>query len=108
MRSSALPLSHTTGRKEAATLLRLARILNFMKSLLDKGIPIPEASSADIRIDSPAGRIDIGQQLVGKFLNDGRIRGVTPQGEVYDHLISKRVSREFVAGLAKIRLMGTR
>jgi len=108
MRSSALPLSHTTDRKDAVTLLRLARILNFIKSLLDKGITIPNASSADIRIDSPADRIDIGQQLVGKFLNDGRIRGVTPQGEVYDHLISKRVSREFVAGLAKINIRGAR
>ena len=108
MRSSALPLSHTTGRKDAVTLLRLARILNFIKSLLDKGIPIPNASSTDIRIDSPAGRLDIGQQLVGKFLNDGRIRGVTPQGEVYDHLISKSVSREFVAGLAKINIRGAR
>ena len=107
MRSSALPLSHTTSRKEAATLLRLARILNFMKSLLDTGLSIPNASSANIRIDNPDNRVEIGQQLIGKFLKDGRIRGISPQGEVYDHLISKSVSREFVAGLAKIQLRGT-
>ena len=107
MRSSALPLSHTTSRKEAATLLRLARILNFMKSLLDAGTPIPDASPAKIRIDNPGNRIEIGQQLIGKFLNDGRIRGLTPQGEVYDHLISDSVSREFVAGLAQINIRGT-
>ena len=108
MRSSALPLSHTTSRKEAATLLRLARILNFMKSLLDTGLTIPQASSARIRIDNPDNRVEIGQQLIGKFLKDGRIRGISPQGAVYDHQISKSVSRKFVAGLAKIQLRGTR
>ena len=108
MRSSALPLSHTTSRKEAATLLRLARILNFMKSLLDTGLSIPNASSANIRIDNPDNRVEIGQQLIGKFLKDGRIRGISPQGEIYDHLISKSVSREFVAGLTKINIRGAR
>ena len=91
MRSSALPLSHTTSRKEAATLLRLARILNFIKSLLDTGTPIPDASPARIRSDNLDNRIEIGKQLIGKFLNDGRIRGVTPPGEVYDHLDRKSV-----------------
>ena len=107
MRSSALPLSHTTSRKEAATLLRLARILNFMKSLLDTRTPIPDASPANIRIDNPGNRIEIGKQLIGKFLNDGRIRGITPQGEVYNHLISDSLSREFVAGLTQINIRGT-
>jgi len=78
-----------------------------MKSLLDTGLSIPNASSANIRIDNPDNRVEIGQQLIGKFLKDGRIRGISPQGEVYDHLISKSVSREFVAGLAKIQLRGT-
>ncbi len=108
MRSSALPLSHTTGRKEAATLLRLARILNFMKSLLDAGTPIPEACPAKIRIGNTDNRIEVGRQLIGNFLYDGRIRGVTPQGEVYEHLISESVSRDFLAGLAQIKLKGTK
>jgi radical SAM superfamily enzyme YgiQ (UPF0313 family) len=108
MRSSALPLSHTTSRKEAATLLRLARILNFMKSLLDTGLNIPHASSARVRIDNPDNRVEIGQQLIGKFLKDGRIRGISPQGAVYDHQISKSVSRKFVAGLAKTHIRGAR
>ena len=107
MRSSALPLSHTTSRKQAATLLRLARILNFMKSLLDTGTSIPAASPAKIRIANLDNRIEIGRQLIGKFLDDGRIRGVTPQGEIYDHLISDGISREFVAGLSRIKIRGT-
>jgi radical SAM superfamily enzyme YgiQ (UPF0313 family) len=108
MRSSALPLSHTTSRKEAVTLLRLARILNFMKSLLDKGIPIPDASPAKLHIDGPGDRLELGKRLMAKFLIDGRIRGITPQGEIYDHFISESVSQEFVAGLKKITLRGTR
>ncbi len=107
MRSSALPLSHTTTRKEAATLLRLARILNFIKLLLDRGISLPEPTAAEARIDNLDDRMAIGQKLLGSFLKDGRIRGVTPEGEVYDHLISNSVSRAFVAGLAQTNLKGT-
>ena len=108
MRSSALPLSHTTSRKEAVTLLRLARILNFMKSMLDKGIPMPKASRTEKRIDCLDNRIELGQQLVGKFLTDGTIQGITPQGEVYDHYISETASRSFLAGLKDINLRGTK
>jgi hypothetical protein len=50
----------------------------------------------------------VGRQLLGSFLKDARIKGITPKGEIYDHLISKGVSREFVAGLTKIRIRGTR
>jgi len=108
MRSSALPLSHTTSRLEAVTLLRLGRILNFMKSLLDLGISIPDAFPAKLRIDEPGDRVESGRRLIAKFLIDGRIRGITPRGEVYDHVISESVSRKFVAGLKKISLRGTR
>ena len=108
MRSSALPLSHTTTRTETATLLRLARILNFIKSLLDRGMSIPDPAGVDTRIDNPDNRMAVGQQLLGSFLKDGRIKGVTPQGEVYDHLISRSASSAFVAGLAQTNLKGTK
>ena len=107
MRSSALPLSHTTSRTEAITLLRLARILNFMKSLLDKGIPIPGGAGLETRIDCLDNREEIGRQLLGSFLADGRIRGVTPKGEVYEHLISEEVCHEFLRGLREVTLGGT-
>jgi anaerobic magnesium-protoporphyrin IX monomethyl ester cyclase len=41
MRSSAFPLDHTTSRVQAVTLMRLCRILNFMKHLADQGIVLP-------------------------------------------------------------------
>lgn len=106
MRSSALPLSHTTSRTETVTLLRLARLLNFMKSLLDQGIPIPGASGLGNRTNCLDKRMQIGQQLVESFLADGRIRGVTPAGDVYDHLISEKISLEFLKGLREIKLRG--
>ena len=108
MRSSALPLSHTTTRKEAVTLLRLARIINFMKSLLDKGIPLPKASAAKIRLNVAADRIEIGMQLLGKFFADGKIRGVAPEGHVFEHAICESLSHKFLQGLAAIDMRGSR
>ena len=107
-RSSALPLSHTTSRKEAVTLLRLGRILNFMKSLLDMGRSIPPPSRAKIIINNPGDRVEIGRQLLAKFLDDGKIRGVSPDGEVFMHLISQKLCHKFIAGLAAINLRGSR
>ena len=108
LRSSALPLSHTTTRKEAVTVLRLARILNFMKSLIDGKIPLPVASTAKIRLNDPIDRHTTGRQLLGKFLADGKICGVTPDGEIFDHHICQQLSRQFLAGLASIDIRGSK
>ena len=106
LRSSALPLSHTTTRKEAVTVLRLARILNFIKSLLDQGLPVPDACPAEIRVNDPADRLDTGKRVLSRFLADGRIYGVTPQGRVFEHHISKKLARQFLAGLGSIGIKG--
>ena len=108
MRSSALPLAHTTGRKEAVTVLRLARILNFMKSLTDTGICIAaDTAPASMRINNPADRTETSRRLLSKFLHDGKIRGVTPQGEVFEHLISEKLTHAFLTGLTAIDLRGS-
>ena len=108
MRSSALPIAHTTGRKEAVTLLRLARILNFMKSLIDSGKWIAkDATPAKIRIQDPADRMETSKRLLSNFLHDGKIRGVTPQGDVFDHLISQKLTHTFLTGLTTINLRGS-
>jgi radical SAM superfamily enzyme YgiQ (UPF0313 family) len=112
MRASALPLAHTTSRKEAVTVLRLARILNFMKSLIDQKIGIANIAKAespgDILITEPADRIETSKRLLSKFLSDGKIRGVTPEGNVFEHLISEELSHTFLNGLAAIDLQGSR
>jgi hypothetical protein len=108
MRSSALPLAHTTSRKEAVTVLRLARILNFMKSLIDQRIGFAkDESPGDIRITGPADRMETSKRLLSKFLGDGKIRGVTLDGQVFEHLISEKLSRSFLTGLAAIDLRGS-
>jgi anaerobic magnesium-protoporphyrin IX monomethyl ester cyclase len=101
MRSSAIPISHTTRRVEAVTLLRLARILNFMKSLIDRGEaavlpePIREAFTASV-----LNRDAWGKRLLGGFLYDGKIRGLTKTGEIYEHHISEPLAQKFIHGLA--------
>ena len=107
LRSSALPLSHTTTRKEAVTVLRLARILNFIKFLLDQKIPLPEASSAPIMVKDPDDRIDTGKRILSRFLADGRIYGVTPEGDVFAHYTSQKLCRQFLEGLATIKVRGS-
>jgi radical SAM superfamily enzyme YgiQ (UPF0313 family) len=108
MRSSALPIAHTTGRKEAVTVLRLARILNFMKSLIDTGTCITvDATPAEIRINNPANRMETSRRLLSNFLHDGKIRGVTPEGQVFEHLISEKLTNAFLTGLAAIDLRGS-
>lgn len=106
MRSSALPIDHTTRRVDSVTLLRLGRVLNFMKHLLDQGLSIPEPSAAAASLD-PQGRIATGRCLLARFLADGRIRGLTPDGEVYEHRISQHLSERFLRGLSRINLTGS-
>ncbi len=78
MRSSALPLSHTTSRLESATLMRLGRLLNFMKSLIDQEVDYETETQGDSNKSLPLeNRRESGIRLLQMFLSDGKIRGVT-------------------------------
>jgi hypothetical protein len=107
MRASALPIEHTTRRIESVTLLRLGRVLNFMKHLLDLGLPIPGPLPSDASTPDPKDRTQAGRTLLAQFLADGRIRGLTPDGVVYDHHVASRLCERFLSGLQKITLRGT-
>ena len=107
MRSSALPISHTTDRRQSATLLRLGRTLNFMKSLLDKGAGLPEPQNFKGGVTlSMDDRRAVGIHLLSWFLSDGQIRGVDSRGKVYRHNISIALTRMFLDGLRQITLRG--
>ena len=107
MRSSALPISHITDRQESATLLRLGRALNFMKSLLDQGAGLPEPQEFKTGVAlNPEDRRAVGVQLLRWFLSDGQIRGVDSRGTVYRHNISIALTRMFLDGLREITLRG--
>ncbi len=108
LRASALPLSHTTSRTEAVTLLRLSRIINFMKSLVDGGQRLPQPAPASGVIENPTDRAAAGRQLLQFFLHDGIIRGVSPAGRVFAHESALKLSRKFLAGLKLIDIKGAR
>jgi hypothetical protein len=106
MRSSALPLSHSTTRKETVTLLRLSRIINFMKSLVDGGVPLPRPAQAGSFIPASMDRREAGRQLLRFFLYDGIIRGLSPDGELFEHEIDLKLCKKFLAGIQSIRIRG--
>jgi anaerobic magnesium-protoporphyrin IX monomethyl ester cyclase len=107
MRSSALPLSHTTSRIESITLMRLGRLLNFMKSLIDQEIDFESYTTGgpDKRLPWKS-RQELGIRLLQMFLTDGRIRGITPDDRVYEHEVSLDLTRHFRHGLRTIRIKG--
>jgi radical SAM superfamily enzyme YgiQ (UPF0313 family) len=109
MRASALPLSHTTSRTESVTLLRLARILNFMKLLVDRGhkMPGPVSINGTEKI-TYKDKTKAGKLLLQWFLHDGQIRGLRPNGEVYQHKISPELADRFIRGLKQIRIRGVK
>ena len=101
MRSSTLPLNHTTSRLEAVTLLRLSRIINFIKSLEQDQIPMPAPRSfCDFKMPAQAERLERGLLLLGWFLGDGIIRGITPEGEVFEHPTTLELTRKFIRAAA--------
>lgn len=98
MRSTALPISDTTTRLQAITLLRLTRIINFAKSLLDHGQDIPLASALDAKkwatVISTLSNTDqkhdertkLGRFLLSSFLYNGKILGITPGSRaIFEH-----------------------
>ena len=107
MRATALPISHTTTRLQAATILRLGRILNFMKMLVDLGFGIPSPAPCRERafddLKDPTG---IGRRLLQGFLHDGKIRGVGPNGRLFEHSVSEDLIEPFIRGLEQIQLKG--
>jgi len=107
MRSSAIPISHKTTRFESVTIMRLGRILNFMKSLIDKGITIPEPESfGENKSMDACSREEAGLQLLKWFLADGRIRGVAGNNEIFEHTVSNELSSLFAEKLKAINLQG--
>lgn len=107
LRSTALPLAHVTDRTQAVTLLRLGRILNFMKSLADVGQALPLPAKPPRKLDRRADRLWIGKQLLGAFLKDSVIRGMDDDGSVYVHVADESLTRRFVRGCEKITLHGS-
>jgi hypothetical protein len=108
MRSSALPLDHTTTRLETVTLMRLARLINVIKARIDRGLGLPKPAplSTSLTIDT-SDRQRIGERLLGFFLHDGTLCGVGPDGRVFRHRVAEHLCEQFLGGLKAARLCGT-
>jgi radical SAM superfamily enzyme YgiQ (UPF0313 family) len=107
MRSSAFPVSHTTGRKQAVTILRLGRIVNFMKYLIDNNNSMPDPFSSPERCAGVSERIETGKKLLAMFLYDGKIRGINRRGDIYEHAICEETAEEFLKRLGQIKVKGS-
>jgi anaerobic magnesium-protoporphyrin IX monomethyl ester cyclase len=105
MRSTALPLDDTTTRLEAITLLRLARILNFIKTRIDLHgcLPLGEACGNEVM---DGNRDVISHKLVQYFLQDGIIRGVDKKGNLYAHKTDADLCQKFIKKIRDLPLMG--
>ena len=98
MRASALPLSDKTTRRDSVTLLRLGRILNFMK-ILDEHPDHWLGENKQMKKEQE--RVTRGIRLLKMFFEDGRIRGVGPEGEIFEHVLSLNLTEAFVEGFKK-------
>jgi len=109
MRATALPIEDQTSRTDSATLLRLARVLNFMKQLVDDGeeLPAPVPLGADARLD-PADRHASGRALLAALFADRSIRGIDPEGRVFAHTASAHLVDAFLSGLGRTGVRGAR
>ena len=107
MRSTALPIAHTTSRTEAVTLLRLGRILNFIKLLIDRRIPLPAPSAPLKQLNPNQDRLALGIHLLSWFFKDGHIRGINPKGQIYPHRSAIRLAERFRQGIKGLKLKGT-
>ncbi|RJQ68198.1 MAG: radical SAM protein [Desulfobacteraceae bacterium] len=106
MRATALPLAHITDRIQTVTLLRLGRVLNFMKHLLDAGIGLPVPDRPPAVLPAKVERLALGRILLAAFLHDGIIRGLDDEGRIYPHRIDTGLTRAFLDGLAGVQLKG--
>ncbi len=115
MRSTALPIEDATTKIQAVTLLRLSRILNFMKAIKDSGKALPDPEPCDRDQLLPASempdfnrnRTGYSEKILQWFLHDGQIRGIDPSGRIYLHTIDTELTRTFINELACIHISGT-
>lgn len=96
-RSTALPIADRTSRLESVTLLRLGRLLNFLKAVKDRE-----------HVDPTAKIEDETQMLLEAFWKKAELKGIDKKGNEYTHLVSSDLVRQFRDGLENTTLQGVR
>jgi hypothetical protein len=51
-------------------------------------------------------RGELGKRLLAAWRHDGRIRGVSPEGKVFDQTVDARLSQRFLAKLSIEKIRG--
>jgi hypothetical protein len=77
-----------------------------MKHLRDHGLAVPPPIPADAAAPNPANRIEAGCDLLARFFTDGRIRGLTPTGQLYEHRIAAGLVERFLKRFNPMTLRG--
>ncbi|WP_027359321.1 B12-binding domain-containing radical SAM protein [Desulforegula conservatrix] len=95
MRSSAMPLSKPEDRIKTATVMRLGRILNFMKSLDKMSIQSLRPEKLAMGTIHFEDRVSAGISLINSFLYDFKIRGIEKNGYVYEHSSCEELCKRF-------------
>lgn len=104
-RSTAIPLSHRTTRLQTVTLMRIARMINFIKHLLDAGVN-PAHLDAAIHCSELSAREQNGAKLLQHFLSDGRICGIDHEGNVFFHRVDEDLAEAFRRAIPITRFRG--
>ena len=109
LRATAIPLAHMTNRDQTITLLRLGRMLNFMKSLMDQGGSLPPPMKLNLA-EAPQvqDRDHLGRLLLSAFFNDGTVFGRDQDGTIYPHQVDQVLVKAFLDGIKKVGVRGTR
>ncbi|MFH2059711.1 MAG: radical SAM protein [Pseudomonadota bacterium] len=115
MRSTALPIEDTTTRVQSITLLRLSRILNFIKAILDSDGQMPDPVNytdpehyTGQNILSCLDRTEQSKKLLQWFLYDGVIRGLDHDKEIYEHCVDLNLTRQFIQKMKTIQISGVK
>lgn len=103
MRATALPVGDAAARRRTVTLLRLGRLLNFIKALKDgrESLPQPEPL-VDGPIPEANDRLSLGRRLLAAFLDDGTLRGADAAGNVWIHSCDTALTERFRRALRHV------
>lgn len=108
MRSAAFPIDQKTSRIQSVTLLRLARIINYMKRLIKETGKLPDPEPFPSVHHEPfinsSDRYQLSEKLLQYFLHDGVIRGVDGDGRIYSHCIDLKLTRQFLEKMKTIQI----
>jgi hypothetical protein len=97
MRGTSIPVSHTTSRIQCVTLLRLTRIINYIYLMVcnRQTITVPKVCHKHKLSSGSGNQEQTGRYLLSCFFHDGIIRGVDPDGHIFEHHVDTELVKYF-------------